>query len=62
MKRLRIAVLGAGIGRAQSWQSTLRKLSERSGLYDFCAVCEVIESRARENADRWHVKAYTNLL
>ncbi|HOQ29067.1 MAG TPA: hypothetical protein PLH36_10030, partial [Armatimonadota bacterium] len=61
MQRLRIAILGAGTGRGQSWQSTLRKLSERSDLYDFCAVCEVIEERARQNAERWGVKPYTSL-
>lgn len=61
MQTLRIAVVGAGIGRAQSWQSTLRKLSATSGLYDYCALCEVIAERARENAERWGVKAYTNL-
>ena len=61
MQTLRIAVVGAGIGRAQSWQSTLRKLSAGSGLYDYCALCEVITERAQENAERWGVKAYTNL-
>jgi len=61
MKRLRIAIVGAGTGRGQSWLSTLRKLSDRSDLYDFCALCEVIEDRARENPERWGVKAYTDL-
>ena len=61
MRRLRIAILGAGTGRGQSWQSTLRKLSERSDLYDYCALCEVVEERARENAERFGVTPYTNL-
>lgn len=61
MKRLRIAVVGAGIGRAQSWMSTLRKLTELSDLYRFCAVCEAIPERARENAERWRVPSYTSL-
>ena len=61
MQALRIAILGAGTGRGQSWQSTLQKLSEHSDLYHFCAVCEVIEERARENAAKWGVKPYTNL-
>lgn len=60
MKTLRIAILGAGIGRGQSWLSTLRKLSDLSDLYEFCALCEVVEERARENAERWGVKAYTS--
>lgn len=55
-------MIGAGIGRGQSWQSTLRKLSDMSDLYDFCSVCEVNEETARENAQRWGCKAYTNLL
>ncbi|NLC55751.1 MAG: Gfo/Idh/MocA family oxidoreductase [Armatimonadetes bacterium] len=61
MQRLRIGMLGAGTGRGQSWQSTLRKLSDRSELYDYCALCEVVEERARENAERWRVRPYTDL-
>ena len=61
MKRLRIAILGAGTGRGQSWQSTLRKLSDHSEMYDFCALCEVIEERARQNAEKWGVRPYTDL-
>lgn len=59
MKTLRIAILGAGTGRGQSWISTLKKLSELSDLYEFCALCEVIEERAKENAERWQVPGYT---
>lgn len=62
MKKLRIAMIGAGIGRGQSWMSTLKKLSNLSELYDFCALCETIEERAVENASRWEVKPYTDLL
>ncbi|NPV08742.1 MAG: Gfo/Idh/MocA family oxidoreductase [Anaerolineae bacterium] len=62
MTRLKIAVVGAGVGRAQSWMSTLRKLSQLSDLYQFTALCEAIPKRARENAERWGVKGFTNLL
>ncbi|MEW6355035.1 MAG: Gfo/Idh/MocA family oxidoreductase [Planctomycetota bacterium] len=61
MNRLRIAIVGAGRGRGQAWLSTLRKLTEFSDLYDFYALCEVIPERAKENAERWGVKSYTNL-
>ena len=61
MKTLRIAILGAGTGRGQAWLSTLKKLSELSDLYEFCALCEVIEERAEENADRWQVNGYSTL-
>ncbi|MGI6208676.1 MAG: Gfo/Idh/MocA family protein [Anaerolineae bacterium] len=61
MSRLKIAVVGAGIGRAQIWMSTLRKLTERSDLYEFTALCEAIPERARENAERWQVEGYTHL-
>ncbi|NOZ20054.1 MAG: Gfo/Idh/MocA family oxidoreductase [Planctomycetes bacterium] len=61
MNRLRIAIVGAGTGRGQLWLSTLRKLSDFSELYEFCALCEVIPERAKENAERWGVKPYTNL-
>ena len=59
MSKLRIAILGAGTGRGQSWLSTLRKLSDLSDLYDFCALCEVVPERAKDNAERWQVKPYT---
>jgi len=62
MEKLRIAIVGAGTGRGQSWLSTLKKLSDFSELYDFCALCEALEDRAKENAEKWGVKAYTNLL
>ena len=62
MKRLRIAMVGAGTGRGQLWMSTLKKLSETSELYDFCALCEVNPERAMENQKRWGVRAYTNLI
>jgi predicted dehydrogenase len=62
MSRLRIALVGAGTGRGQSWMSTLKKLSERSECYDFCALCDVFPEKARESAERWGVQGYTNLL
>jgi predicted dehydrogenase len=62
MKKLRIAIVGTGTGRGQSWLSTLRKLSDMSDLYEFCSLCEIDEARAKENAERWGVEAYTNLL
>lgn len=61
MKKLRIAIVGAGTGRGQSWLSTLKKLSDLSDLYEFSALVEVIEARAKENAAKWGVKAYTTL-
>jgi len=61
VKALRIAIVGAGTGRGQLWLSTLKKLSELSDFYDFCALCEVIEERAKENAERWNVHGYTTL-
>ncbi len=62
MRKLRIAVVGAGTGRGQSWISTVRKLSELSGLYDFCALVEVNETRAKENAAKWGVKTCGTLI
>jgi len=59
MKRLRIAVLGAGTGRGQLWLSTMKKLTELSEFYEFCAFCEIIEERAKENEKRWRVPGYT---
>lgn len=61
MKKLRIAIVGAGTGRGQSWLGTLKKLSDRSDLYEFSSLCEVIESRAKENSAKWGVKYYTKL-
>ncbi|MCS7187423.1 MAG: Gfo/Idh/MocA family oxidoreductase [Armatimonadota bacterium] len=61
MKPLRIAIVGAGSGRGQSWMATLNKLS-KAGFYDFCALCEIVPEKAKESAKRWGVKAYTNLL
>jgi len=60
--RLRVAMMGAGVGRGQSWLSTFRKLTELSDLYELCALCEAIPERAQENAQRWGVKGYTSLL
>ncbi len=62
MAVLRIAMVGAGPGRGQSWMSTLKKLSEPPDLYDFCALCEVNPERAKESAERWGVRAYTDLI
>ena len=56
--KLRLAVVGAGSGRGQSWLATIRKLTEH---YELCALCEVDEQRARENAQRWGTLAYTDL-
>jgi predicted dehydrogenase len=39
---------------------TLTKLSE-AGFYNFSALCDLIPERAKESAERWGVKAYTNL-
>ena len=61
MKRLRIAIVGAGTGRGQYWISTLKKLSDLSDLYDLCALVEVKEERAKENAAKWGVKCYPKL-
>ncbi|MBI2299790.1 MAG: Gfo/Idh/MocA family oxidoreductase, partial [Armatimonadetes bacterium] len=62
MGKLRIAMVGAGAGRGQSWMSTLQKLSRPSDLYDFVALCEVVPEKARKSAERWGVKGYSNLL
>ncbi|MGQ9554103.1 MAG: Gfo/Idh/MocA family protein [Anaerolineae bacterium] len=62
MTRLRIAMVGAGTGRGQSWLSTLTKLTDLSDHYQLCAICEAIPERAAENATRWKVRGYTNLL
>jgi len=61
MRPLRIAMNGAGSGRGQSWMATLKKLTE-AGFYDFCALCEVVPEKARENSERWGVPAYPNLV
>lgn len=61
MKTLRIAMIGAGLGRGQSWMSTLTKLS-KAGFYDFCALCDVSKERAKKSAEKWGVRAYTKLL
>jgi len=60
MRTLRIAMVGAGLGRGQSWMSTLTKLS-KAGFYDFCAVCDVSYERAKMSAEKWGVRAYTRL-
>lgn len=62
MSKLRIAMVGAGTGRGQSWMSTLNKLSEPDDLYDFCALCEVNPEKAKASSERWGVPAYSTLL
>ena len=62
MAKLRIAIVGAGTGRGQSWMSTLAKLSEPDDLYEFCALCEVVPEKAKASAERWGVPAYPNAL
>jgi predicted dehydrogenase len=57
--KLRLAVVGAGSGRGQSWLATIKKLT---GHYELCALCEVDERRAQENARRWETRAYTDLM
>ncbi len=54
-------MVGAGIGRGQSWLSTLTKLTEHSDLYELCAFSEALPERARENEARWRVAGYTDV-
>lgn len=61
MARLRIAMVGAGTGRGQSWMSTLAKLSVHSDLYEFCGFCEVNPDKRRAAEEAWHVPGYPNL-
>lgn len=61
MKRLRIAMNGAGSGRGQSWMSTLTKLTE-AGFYEFCALSEVVPEKAKASGEKWGMKAYPNLV
>jgi predicted dehydrogenase len=42
--------------------STLTKLSQRSGLYEFCGLCDVVPEKARGSAARWGVPGYTAFL
>ena len=51
MGRLKIAIVGAGTGRGQSWMQTMAKLSEPDDLYDFCGLCEVLPEIARPSVD-----------
>jgi len=62
MSKLKIAMVGAGTGRGQSWMQSLHKLSEPDDLYDFCALCEVNPEKARASSERWGVPAYSTLL
>ncbi|MBI3921846.1 MAG: Gfo/Idh/MocA family oxidoreductase [Armatimonadetes bacterium] len=61
MKQLRIAMVGAGAGRGQSWMGTLTKLTE-AGYYDFCALCEAVPEKREASAERWGVKPYATLV
>ena len=54
-------MVGAGIGRGQSWLGTLTKLTERSELYAACAFSEALPERARENEARWRIPGYTDM-
>jgi len=54
-------MVGAGIGRGQSWLSTLTKLTERSDLYELCAFSEALPDRTAQNEKRWHVPGYTDI-
>ncbi len=62
MSKLRIAMVGAGTGRGQSWMSTLAKLSEPDELYEFCGLCEVVPEKRQASAEKWGVPGYANLL
>lgn len=62
MGRLKIAIVGAGTGRGQSWMQTMAKLSEPDDLYDFCGLCEVVPEKAKASAERWGVRAYGSLV
>jgi len=62
MQRLRIGMVGAGVGRGQSWMSSLAKLTRHSPLYEFCGFCEVNEAKRAASAETWGVPGYTSLL
>jgi predicted dehydrogenase len=62
MSKLRIAIVGAGTGRGQSWMQSMAKLSEPDDLYDFCGLCEVVPEKAKASGETWGVPAYSTLL
>lgn len=61
MSRLRIGMVGAGVGRGQSWLQTLTRLTERTGLFDFCGFCEVNQEKRAVARRRWGVEGYASL-
>jgi len=62
MGKLKIAIVGAGTGRGQSWMQSMAKLSEPDDLYDFCGLCEVFPEKAKTSSEKWGVPAYSTLL
>ncbi len=62
MSKLRIAIVGAGTGRGQSWMQSMAKLSEPDDLYNFCGLCEVFADKAKASSETWGVPAYSTLL
>lgn len=62
MARLRIGMVGAGTGRGQSWMQSLRKLTERSELFEFCGFCEVNREKREHSERRWEVSGYPTLV
>ena len=62
MSRLRIASVGAGPERGQSWLQTMEKLTRHSDLYEFCGFCEVVPERRAYAHERWQVPGFSTLL
>ncbi|MCS6860149.1 MAG: Gfo/Idh/MocA family oxidoreductase [Abditibacteriales bacterium] len=58
MSVLRIAVIGAG-ARAQAHLTTIRKMADK---FTLCAIADADGQRAREVAERYQVKGYTDAL
>jgi predicted dehydrogenase len=58
MKVLRIGVVGAGAMRGQTWIATATRLPDQ---YELVGICEAVEARAQETAERWHVPVFRRL-
>ncbi len=62
MGRLRIAMVGAGSGRGQSWMRSLDNLTRHSDLFEFCGFCEVNQEKRAYAQQRWQVQGHGSLL
>ena len=57
MRRLKIGVIGVG----RRSRAHLPVISRMTDMYDFVAVCDVQANRAKQVAEEYHVKAYSNV-